>query len=149
MRSARQFERARARSIGFVGLFGWATLGLGLEAAHGFKLAGYLDDELRRELLRLAHAHGVLLSIVCLLYGELGVPLFAARADAGRAIRRLLCAAWLLMPSGFALGAVAHTEADPSPGIWLVPVGGLCLLLALGWLALASIRHADDTDDPA
>jgi hypothetical protein len=149
MRSSATIERARARSCGFVGLFGWATLGLGLEAAHGLKLAGYLDDELARDLLRLAHAHGVLLSIVCLVYAQLGVPLLAARADAGRALRRLLVAAWLLMPCGFALGAIAHSEADPGPGIWLVPAGGLCLVVALGWLALASIRHKDADDGPS
>jgi hypothetical protein len=45
-------------------LSGWATFGLVLEAMHGFKVAGYLDDAWTRELLTLAHAHGVGLAIL-------------------------------------------------------------------------------------
>jgi hypothetical protein len=32
--------------------------------APGFKVSAYLDDSLRRSLLRLAHAHGVILALV-------------------------------------------------------------------------------------
>ena len=39
---------------GFIAsLLGWVVFGTRLEAAHGFKLAAYLDHPLRRELLRL------------------------------------------------------------------------------------------------
>jgi hypothetical protein len=134
-------ESERARTLGFVGLFAWALLGLALETAHGFKWAPYLDDPMIRELLRLAHAHGVLLSLVCLAYASHGAALFARAAHGGKPIRLLLTAAWLLIPSGFALGAWGHSEADPSVAIWLVPFGAVSLLVALGWLAIASIRH--------
>ncbi|MCZ7687492.1 MAG: hypothetical protein M5U28_55625 [Sandaracinaceae bacterium] len=48
----------RAARFGWTSLALWACAGVALEAAHGFKLAAYLDDELARMLLRLAHAHG-------------------------------------------------------------------------------------------
>jgi hypothetical protein len=130
-----------ARRCGWSGLFVWALLGFGLEAAHGFKWAGYLDDELARYLLRLAHAHGVLLSLLCLAYSAAGVRMLELRPDCGEPVRRLLTAACLLMPTGFALSVLGHSEADPGFAIWLVPAGGACLLTALGWLSIASFGH--------
>jgi hypothetical protein len=134
-------ERARALRFGFCGLFVWALLGFTLEAAHGFKLAAYLDDAMVRDLLLLAHAHGVGLSIVCLAYATAGLPLLEHRADAGRPVRRLLAAASILMPFGFGMSVIGHSESDPGFAIWLVPLGGGCLLGGLAWLAVASIRH--------
>ena len=134
-------ERAHMLRYGFCGLFVWALLGFTLEAAHGFKLAAYLDDTMVRDLLRLAHAHGVGLSIVCLAYATAGLPLFEQRVDAGRPVRRLLAAASILMPFGFGLSVIGHSESDPGFAIWLVPLGGSCLLTSLGWIAVASIRH--------
>jgi hypothetical protein len=49
-------ERRRARRFAWTFLFAWVLFGLALEAAHGFKLSAYLDDGLRRSLLRLVHA---------------------------------------------------------------------------------------------
>jgi hypothetical protein len=138
-------ERARMLRYGFCSLFVWALLGFTLEAAHGFKLAAYLDDAMVRDLLRLAHAHGVGLSIVCLVYASAGLSLLEHRADAGRPVRQLLAAASILMPSGFGLSAIGHSESDPGFAIWLVPVGGACLLSGLAWLAVASIRHKPRT----
>ena len=135
------FEQARARRVGFCGMFIWALLGFALEAAHGWKWAPVLDDALARELLRLSHAHGVLLSLVCVTYSSVGVRMFELRSDCGRSVRQLLSAACVLMPAGFALAVLGHTEADPGVAIWLVPAGGVCLLVALGDLAIASIRH--------
>jgi hypothetical protein len=134
-------ERAHMLRFGFCGLFVWALLGFVLEAAHGFKLAAYLDDSMVRELLRLAHAHGVGLSLVCLVYATAGLPLLEHRSDAGRPLRRLLAVASTLMPLGFGLSVIGHSESDPGFAIWLVPLGGGCLLCALGWIAVASIRH--------
>src|SRR5882724_5857782 len=64
--------------------FGWwsllvfATLGLALEAFHGFKIRAYLDasSETRRLMWTLAHAHGTLLSLVHIVYALTlrGVP---------------------------------------------------------------------------
>lgn len=119
----------RARRFGWWSLSGWATFGLVLEAMHGFKVAEYLDDALTRELLTLAHAHGIGLAIIMLVWGEAGAPLFAGRSDgaAGAALRL----GALAMPLGFALGAIGHPEGDPSPAIALVPVGALAVVYAL------------------
>ena len=133
-------ETSRALRFGWTSLAVWASLGLLLEAAHGFKLGPYVDDELAQRLLRLGHAHGTLLACVSLLYAHAGAPLLAAREDGGRSVGRLLRAAGLLLPLGFALSAVGHTESDPGFAIFLVPLGALCLIMALLSLARASFR---------
>ncbi len=63
-----------AARFGWTSLALFAALGAVLEAAHGFKLAAYLDDELTRLLLRLAHAHGVGLALVVLVFGVSAAP---------------------------------------------------------------------------
>ena len=110
-------------------------LGVTLEALHAFKVQSYLASEMRREMWRLAHAHGTLLGILCLV--------FAAVADAHvpQVIRGRVAAfiRWgaVLMPLGFFLGGVLNSEGDPSLGILLVPVGALLLVVALVRVALA------------
>lgn len=126
-----------ARSLGWLGLAGWAATGLALEAAHGLKLAAYLDDALTRLLWTLAHAHGVALSMLLLLFAHHGAPLLK-KEDA--LTRRLFVFAWAALPLGFALGALAHPETDPGAAIWLVPPAGLALIVALGRVAIASLR---------
>ena len=111
-------------------------LGVTLEALHGFKVQAYLASEMRREMWRLAHAHGTLLGILCLVSGAL------ADAWIPEAIRARVMAMirWgaVLMPLGFFLGGVLNSEGDPSLGILLVPVGALLLIVALVRVALAS-----------
>src|SRR5262245_66471239 len=121
---------------------GWLLLaislpfGVALEALHGFKVQAYLASEMRREMWRLAHAHGTLLGILCLVSGAL------AEAHVPEAIRARVMALirWgaVLMPLGFFLGGVLNSEGDPSLGILLVPVGALLLIVALVRVALAS-----------
>jgi hypothetical protein len=118
-------EHDRARAFGFLSLTAWASLGFLLEGAHAFKLSAYLDHPLRRELLLWAHAHGVGLSLVVLAYAAVGINQRSARY--GKALRT----AAVVMPAAFALGIFGHSEADPGPSIWLVPVGALLLLYAL------------------
>jgi hypothetical protein len=117
-------ELRRCRRFGWTLLAAWASFGLAIEAAHGFKLGAYLDDRLRHTILRLAHAHGAIL--------VLAFPATLSPNDderGARAARRtglLLRAASLRIPTGFAAGAVAPHEGDPGwPGA-LVPIGGLC-----------------------
>jgi len=136
-----EVEVRRARRFGWTSLACWALLGLALEIAHGFKLAGYLDDTSTRTLLRLGHAHGVLLSLAVLIYSVAGAPLLADRADGGRRTGRFLRAAAVLIPTGFTLGAIHPTEADPSVGIFLVPAGAAALMAGLVLLAAAAWRH--------
>ena len=116
---------------------GWALLlvfvagGLVLESLQGFKAGFYLRAPLRRELWSLAHAHGVLISLV-----HLG---FSASIASGWWVSRrradlasfLLTGAGLLLPIGFFLGGLTATESDPGAGIWLVPAGA-------GFLAIAA-----------
>ena len=105
-------------------------LGLTLEALHGLKVPVYLGSELRRELWTLAHAHGNLLGILCLVYAALAEH-WIDDAAARRSIARWLVAGAVLMPLGFLLGGVLRSEGDPAFAILLVPVGGVALLVAL------------------
>ena len=124
-------------------IWGWVLLalflplGLTLEALHALKLPVYLDSEMRREMWTLAHAHGNLLGILCLVFAG-----FASRVipdDAARAsIARLLRWGAVLMPAGFFFGGVLNHEGDPSWAIVLVPIGGLSLLVALVRTALSA-----------
>lgn len=115
---------------------GWSLLavslpmGVVLEALHGFKVQAYLASEMRRELWRLAHAHGTLLGILCLVFAAVA-PTHVA--DAVRpAVARLIRWGAVLMPLGFFLGGTLNSEGDPSLGIVLLPVGAVLLMLALG-----------------
>ena len=120
---------------------GWLLLaislpfGVTLEALHGFKVQSYLASEMRREMWRLAHAHGTLLGILCLVFAAL------AESHVPEPIRRPVSAMirWgaVLMPLGFFLGGVLNSEGDPSLGILLVPPGALLLVVALARVALA------------
>ena len=128
---ADQTEARRCLRFGWTSLTLWALFGLALEAAHGFKLAAYLDDALRHTLLRLAHAHGVVLALVVLAYGR-----GAAAASAGRLLR----AGALVIPVGFALSAIAPHEGDPGWPVVLVPIGGALLVAGLGRAAAQAWR---------
>jgi len=105
-------------------------MGVALEALHGFKVAQWLESPTRRELWRLAHAHGSMLGILCLLFAALaGAHLTDERVRARSS--RELCWGAVLMPVGFFAGGVLNFEGDPSLGILLVPVGALLLVVAL------------------
>lgn len=128
----------QAARLGWTALTLYACAGVALEAAHGWKLAAYLDDALTRELLRLSHAHGAGLSIIVIVFGASAAPRLDPRVAAH--LVRALTAAALLIPLGFALGALGHPEGDPSAGIVLVPLGALALLYALARTAIALWR---------
>jgi predicted GNAT family N-acyltransferase len=119
--------------IGFFGLLAFLTLGIALEALHGFKVGLYLDvgSEARRLSLRLAHAHGTLLSLLHVIFGlTLGSRVSPPRDTAERA-GRLLTAALVLLPGGFFLGGLFVHGGDPGIGVLLVPVGAVCLFAAV------------------
>lgn len=111
-------------------------LGLTLEALHAWKVELYLGSALRREMWRLAHAHGNLLALVLLAFAGLAPRWIAPPAHAG--IARLLRAGAVAMPLGFFLGGIGNSEGDPSWGILLVPLGALALLVGLARCALAT-----------
>jgi hypothetical protein len=119
---------------------GWLLLaislpfGVTLEALHAFKIPAYLGNEMRREMWRLAHAHGTLLGVVCLVFAALAEAHVAEglRPSVARQIR------WgaLLMPLGFFLGGILNSEGDPSLGVLLTPIGALLLIVALARMAI-------------
>lgn len=113
--------------LGFVLLAAFATLGLGLEAAHACKAPAYLDvgREATRLCLRLGHAHGALLALVNVVYG---VALRVSPQADSPATSRLLVAATVLMPAGFVLGGLFARGADPGAGVLLVPLGAVALI---------------------
>lgn len=119
--------------FGWTALLVWACLGVALETAHAFKLASYLDDALTRLLLTLAHAHGVGLALVVLLFA-------ATVPEPPHWVRRALRFAAIAMPLGFAFGAVGHPEGDPSIGIVLAPLGALALIAALAGVVARAWR---------
>jgi hypothetical protein len=103
----------------------WIALGLVLEGLLGTKQFAYLGEPVRREMWRLAHAHGVLMAAVFILVSRLHG--FGGRV----APERLMAAGAVLMPLGFFLGGLAPTETDPWVGVWLAPLGGFFYLLGL------------------
>lgn len=124
--------------FGLWSLLAWLSLGLGLEAMHAFKVSVYLDYETRRLLWTLAHAHGVLLSVLCI---GLGALLRAAPSrDGGARWPRLaagsLMAATVLLPGGFLLGGIFVYGGDPGLGVLLSPIGGALLVFAVLLTAL-------------
>lgn len=131
-------RRRTCRRFGWTALLAWALFGLALEAMHGFKVGAYLDDALTRELLVLAHAHGVGLSLAVLVFGEAGAPLFGERSDGGASLALRLGAT--IVPAAFALSAIAHPEGDPNFFVWLVPLGALAVIYGIARTAYAAWR---------
>jgi hypothetical protein len=118
---------------GWIGVAVWMTLGLLLEGLIGYRAPSYLEDAQRRELFRLAHAHGAALNSLLVLAGLTlqqlkGFPKLAALA---------LRVGSLLMPLGFLLAGLSHPEGDPGLGIWLVPPGALLMIFGIVALAIS------------
>src|ERR1700730_6747193 len=83
---------------GWLSLALWMSFGLLLESLMAYKSPAYLDDPQRRELFRLAHAHGSLLGVV------LVIAAVWARSAGARLSRRVVQAVRFggaVMPIGF------------------------------------------------
>ncbi len=122
---------------GWVSLALWISFGLLIEGLIGFRAPALMDDPVRRELLRLAHAHGTLLNLVLIaaaICARLELVSFT------RLSATALRAAVVLMPAGFLLSGIWHFKNDPGLGIFLVPAGAVLLLFAALMLAL-SVRR--------
>ncbi len=120
--------------IGWWTLLLFMTLGVALEAMHGFKLELYLsvENETRRLMWRLAHAHGGLIALVHVAYAAT----LATRAkdqDTSwcRPAGNLLIVSQILLPGGFLLGGLVVYGGDPWLGVGLVPVGALVFLIGV------------------
>ena len=129
--------------------FGWCwlvpflILGFSLEAFHGLKIRWYLEDDMRRLMWTLGHTHGTLLSVLHICFALSLSRLFAKPARWLRVASACLVSASILMPGGFFLGGLFTYEGDPGLGVWLVPLGGLLLIVAVVSVALNSLQ-ADD-----
>jgi hypothetical protein len=127
----------RNHLLGWCGLLLFLSLGVVLEALHGFKAGFYLDlnQKVRREMWTLSHAHGTLLSLVNVVFAA-GVTQFGGWTPARlRLVSLFLIDAALLIPLGFFLGGISPGESDPSLGILLVPFGAVLLLVAVALIA--------------
>ncbi len=126
---AAQLSRRHIR-LGLWSLALFVLLGAVLEVFHAYKSAFYLDagHETTRLLLRLAHAHGTLLSLVQIAYG---LVLHARPATTSRLASGALLASLVLVPAGFFLGGVFAHGADPGLAVALVPPGAAALIVGL------------------
>ncbi len=126
-------------SLGCVAVF--LALGMWLEAMFGLRASGWVDDPLRREFMRLGHAHGGLLG---LLNVALAWALLRLRTPTSWA-RRVRFAAWLgavLVGLGFVGGGLWHGPTDPGPLVLLVPAGAMMLVASL---VAATLVRPDDS----
>lgn len=127
--------------FGWWGLLAFLSLGIALETLHGFKVGLYLDPDhrLRRLLWTLAHAHGTLLALIQLAFAATVERFGIWSAARLKLASFFLLDALLLLPLGFFLGGIGHTETDPSPAILLVPLGAFFLLAAVTLIAWSSL----------
>ena len=120
-------------------IFGWwcvlvfLTFGLVLESFHGLKIAWYVNvsGSARRLMWTLAHAHGTLLGLLNLGFSwtlRVGAVEERSRGTASAC----LIGASIVLPGGFFLGGFGTYGGDPGLGVYLSPVGGLLLVVAVG-----------------
>lgn len=123
--------------LGWWALFVFLSLGLVLEALHGFKVGFYLDagNEARRLTLRLAHAHGALLGVVHVLFGLTLASRFAPDRRSAERASPCLSAALVLLPGGFLLGGLFVRGGDPGPLVLLAPLGGVLFFVGVLFVA--------------
>ena len=120
---------------GWLSIAVWMGLGLLLEGFLGYKIPAYLQDQQRRELFRLAHTHGTFLGLLLVAAAVVIQRLDISPPRAARAAIRLGAG---IMPLGFLIAGVWHSEADPGLAIWLVPPAALLMIFGAVALALAS-----------
>jgi len=114
------------------------TFGLLFEGLIGYRSPAYLNDPMRRELFRLAHAHGTILSLLLLIAG---FYLASKQIELPKAAMFSLRIGAFVMPIGFLLGGIWHTETDPNFLIVLSPIGGVMVIFGVIAIALASLRR--------
>lgn len=135
--------------FGWWSLFLYAGLGLVLETLQGFKVAAYLDvsNDTRRLLWTLAHAHGVGLALVHLVFAltVVGMPGFGGRHQ--RLISWSLIWASILLPGGFFAGGIIFYRGDPGLAVLLVPIGAGFFLAAV-WLLARAANNLDRSEPP-
>jgi hypothetical protein len=117
------------------------AMGLVLEAMYGLRAQAWMDDDLRREFLRLGHAHGGLLGVLNVALGWAMVRLQTPQEWARR-IRVAALGGAVAVGLGFIGAGLWHGPTDPGPLVLVVPAGAMSLLTAL--VALAVVRRSED-----
>lgn len=118
--------------------FGWGsllvflTLGIVLEAMHGFKVGWYLNpsNETRRLLWTLAHAHGTLLGLIHIALAAT-LPMIVSVERIAAIASPCLMGSSVLLPGGFFLGGWFIFESDPGLGTLLTPAGAVLLMISV------------------
>lgn len=116
----------------------WIAFGILLEGFNAFRSPAFLDDAVRREMFRLAHAHGTLLNLVLLaaaICARLDMIRLGPKTSAG------MRAAVVLLPAGFFFGGLWHFKDEPGLGILLVPIGAVLLLVSALYISLTLPRR--------
>ena len=113
---------------GLVGIAVWMSFGLLLEGLIAFRIPDYLSDAVRREMFRLAHAHGTLLSLVLVAVGLAWRAEYISLSKIGDWMLRIGCVA---MPVGFLLGGIGNSANDPSPLVFIAPAGGVMMIFGI------------------
>ena len=124
---------ARHYTFGWRTLLFFLTLGLVLEMLHGLKIDWYLSTSTvtRRHMWTLAHAHGALLGLINIAFAAWVPWRVENRGPPHPWCSPALILATVLLPGGFLLGGLDIRGGDPGLGVFLVPVGGLLLLIAV------------------
>lgn len=120
--------------IGWWSLLTFLSLGIVLEYMHAFRVPWYVNvgpAETRRLMWTLAHAHGVLISLVHVAFAVTMYLTTSVEMRSKGLASGCLIAAGILMPFGFFLGGLFIYEGDPGLGVYLVPPGALLLFVAV------------------
>jgi hypothetical protein len=129
-------------SLAAVALF--LAMGLALEAMLGLRAQGVPGDPLRRELLRLGHAHGAILGLLNVALAFAMERLATPAAWATR-IRLAALTGALAVGLGFVGGGLWHGRTDPGPLVLAVPAGAILLLSSLVATVLLRARSEPPT----
>jgi len=129
--------------FGWWSLLSFLSLGMFLEAMHGFKVSWYIDPsfESRRLVWTLGHAHGTLLGVIHIVFAAT-IHIGAIGKKSPHLASGCLMAASVLLPGGFFLGGIFIYGGDPGLGILLVPVGAVCLFISVLLVAVSVTRGA-------
>jgi len=130
-------EKFSLASQGWFSLAIFMAFGLLFEGLIGYRSPAYLNDMMRRELFRLAHAHGTILSLVLLIAAEY---LNSRDIEIPRPAVLSLRIGAAIMPLGFLLGGIWHTETDPNFLVILSPIGGVMLIFAIVVIGITSLK---------
>lgn len=119
--------------FGWYCLLAFLSLGAVLEALHGFKVGYYVDanNETRRLMLRLGHAHGTLLGLVNLAFAVSLRAMDSRNEQRLRLASACLIVSALVLPAGFFLGGLTAYDGDPGLLVLLVPVGAVLLFVGI------------------